>query len=74
MEENYSSDLSLENGIELALKALAEVNEEGLEAEGVGMATIPTETALFAPVDVKEVARYIKKLKLVPKPNKDDKK
>jgi proteasome alpha subunit len=74
LEENYSSDLSLENGIELALKALAEVNEEGLEAEGVGMATIPTETALFAPVDVKEVARYIKKLKLVPKPNKDDKK
>ena len=41
---------------------------------GVGMATIPTETALFAPVDVKEVAKYIKKLKLVPKPNKDDKK
>tara|TARA_A100001037_G_scaffold302821_1_gene335376 strand:- start:22611 stop:23366 length:756 start_codon:yes stop_codon:yes gene_type:complete len=74
LEENYSSDLSLENGIELALKALAEVNEEGLEAEGVGMATIPTETALFAPVDVKEVAKYIKKLKLVPKPNKDDKK
>ena len=74
LEENYSSDLSLENGIELALKALAEVNEDGLEAEGVGMATIPTETALFAPVDVKEVAKYIKKLKLVPKPNKDDKK
>ena len=74
LEEKYSSDLSLENGIELALKALAEVNEDGLEAEGVGMATIPTETALFAPVDTKEVAKYIKKLKLVPKPNKDDKK
>ena len=74
LEENYSSDLSLENGIELALKALAEVNEDGLDAEGVGMATIPTETALFAPVDAKEVAKYIKKLKLVPKPNKDDKK
>ena len=74
LEENYSSDLSLENGIELALKALAEVNEDGLDAEGVGMATIPTETALFAPVDAKEIAKYIKKLKLVPKPNKDDKK
>ncbi len=74
LEEHYSSDLSLESGIELALKSLAEASEEGLDPEGVGVATIPVTTALFSPLDSKEVGKYIKKLKLTAKPPSDDKK
>jgi len=72
LEENYSLDLSLKDGIELALKSLAEVSEDGIESKGVGVATIPIETALFGSLDLKEIGKHIKKLKLAPKKNKDD--
>ena len=46
-EEHYEPDLSLDEGIELALRALASVNEDGLDAAGLGLATIDAETEQY---------------------------
>jgi len=43
-EEHYEPDLSLDGGIELALRALASVTDDGLEAAGLGLATIDVDT------------------------------
>ena len=46
-EEHYEPDLSLEEGIELALRALASVSDDGLEAAGLGLATIDADTEQY---------------------------
>ena len=46
-EEHYEPDLSLDEGIELALRALASVNDDGLEAAGLGLATIDADTEQY---------------------------
>ena len=46
-EEHYEPDLSLEEGIELALRALASVSDDGLEAAGLGLATIDAGTEQY---------------------------
>ncbi|WP_435194498.1 archaeal proteasome endopeptidase complex subunit alpha [Natronomonas sp. EA1] len=43
LEEHYSEDLSTEEAVDLALEALASVNDGSLSPDGVGMATITTE-------------------------------
>ena len=40
LEANYSDDLSLDEGVDLALEALASVNDGGLTPEGIGLATV----------------------------------
>src|SRR6056297_3403129 len=46
LEEHYEDDMSLDDGVELALAALETVSDdEGIEPDGVGLATIPVETA-----------------------------
>ncbi|MFA9517249.1 archaeal proteasome endopeptidase complex subunit alpha [Halopenitus sp. H-Gu1] len=47
LEEEYAEDLSIEEAIGLALEALAQVNEEDLTPEGVGVATIEVEDKVF---------------------------
>jgi proteasome alpha subunit len=74
LEENYSSNLSLTDGIGLALKSLAEVSENGLDPEGVGLALIPTKTESFSTVSSDEISKHIKKLKLLPPSDKNTKK
>ena len=46
-EEHYEPDLSLDGGIELALRALASVTDDGLEADGLGLATIDVDTEQY---------------------------
>jgi len=46
-EEHYEEDLSLDEGIELALRALASVSDDGLEAAGLGLATIDVDTEQY---------------------------
>ncbi|MFQ3476596.1 archaeal proteasome endopeptidase complex subunit alpha [Halonotius sp. F2-221B] len=46
-EEHYEPDLSLDEGIELALRALASVTDDGLEAAGLGLATIDADTEQY---------------------------
>ncbi len=40
LEEHYSDDLTLDAGVDLALEALASVNDGELTPEGIGLATI----------------------------------
>ena len=59
LEEGYEDELGLEDGIELALGALAEANEEGLEPEGVGLATIEAEEPRYVDHDVASIEGYL---------------
>jgi proteasome alpha subunit len=47
LEENYSEDIGIEAAIGLALEALAEVNDDGLTPDGVGVATIEVDDEDF---------------------------
>ena len=57
LETEYSPDLSLDDGISLALAALGEA-EEDLEPEDVEMATIPVETEQFTTLTRDEIAEH----------------
>ncbi|KTG09910.1 proteasome subunit alpha [Haloprofundus marisrubri] len=59
LEENYTEDADLEGGIGLALSALAEANEEGLEPEGVGLATIDVESERYTEHSADEIESYL---------------
>jgi proteasome alpha subunit len=47
LEEHYSAEMDLDEGIDLALAALESVNEEGLSPEGIGVATIDVDSEMF---------------------------
>jgi proteasome alpha subunit len=47
LEEHYSEEMVLDDGIDLALEALASVNDGELAPEGIGIATIDVETERF---------------------------
>jgi len=55
LEEHYEDDLSLDAGVELALRALSEATDELLEPDGLGLATIPVETEQYHQYSVNEV-------------------
>ncbi|MFB6097380.1 MAG: archaeal proteasome endopeptidase complex subunit alpha [Haloferacaceae archaeon] len=66
LEEHYQEDADLEGGVELALKALASVNEDGLEADGVGVATIDAESEEFIELTDDEIEEYLADFDLLP--------
>jgi len=47
LEEHYDEGMTLDDGVDLALEALASVTEDGLAPEGIGVATIDVETETF---------------------------
>jgi len=47
LEEHYDEGMDLDEGVDLALAALASVNEDGLTPEGIGVATVDVETETF---------------------------
>ncbi|QCJ47753.1 MULTISPECIES: archaeal proteasome endopeptidase complex subunit alpha [Haloprofundus] len=66
LEENYTEDADLEGGIGLALSALAESNDEGLEPEGVGLATIDVESEQYTEHSADEIESYLSEHDLTP--------
>jgi proteasome alpha subunit len=66
LEEHYSDDLTLADGIALALEALASVQGDELSPEGVGMATIEVETEAYRELDEDEIEEYLAELELLP--------
>ena len=58
LEENYDEALALDEGVELALRALSEVRD-GLEPNGVGVATVDAETGLFLELSDEEIGEYL---------------
>jgi len=59
LEEHYADDLSLDDGVGLALEALASVNDGVLSPESVGVATVDAETEQFATLDDDEVEGHL---------------
>jgi len=47
LEANYDEAMTLDEGVDLALEALASVTEDGLAPEGIGIATIDVDTEEF---------------------------
>ena len=59
LEDEYEDEIDLEGGIELALSALASVNEDGLTSEGIGVATIGVDEENFQQVSDEEKQDYL---------------
>ncbi|RRJ33625.1 archaeal proteasome endopeptidase complex subunit alpha [Halocatena pleomorpha] len=72
LKEQYQAEMDLEGGIGLALEALASVNEDGLEAEGLGVATIDSETEQYQVLDEDEVESYLDEHDLLPDDTDDE--
>ena len=65
LEEHYDDDLSLEEGIELAFRALGSVNDDSLSPEKIGAATIVSETATFRQLETDELRSYLEEFDLL---------
>jgi proteasome alpha subunit len=66
LEESYTDDLSLDEGVELALKAIASTNEDELAPEGVDVAKVPVEDAVFEELSNDHVESHLAELDLLP--------
>ncbi|EMA17006.1 MULTISPECIES: archaeal proteasome endopeptidase complex subunit alpha [Haloarcula] len=64
LEDEYAEEMDLEAGIELALRALASVNEDGLDATGVDIATIDVETEQFQKLSEEDIAERLEEFEL----------
>ncbi|EMA18850.1 archaeal proteasome endopeptidase complex subunit alpha [Haloarcula argentinensis] len=64
LEEEYAEGMDLEGGIELALRALASVNEDGLDATGVDIATIDVESEQFEKLAEEDIAERLEEFEL----------
>lgn len=65
LKDHYQPEMDLDGGIGLALEALASVSEEGLEADGLGVATIDSETEQYQVLDEAEVESYLEEQDLL---------
>jgi proteasome alpha subunit len=74
LEDHYETGLSLDEGIGLALEALASANDDELTPEGVGVATVSTETELFEELTEDEKETYLKDLDLRASPDEGEEK
>ena len=65
LEEHYTDEMTLDEGIELALASLASVNDDQLRPEGIGVATIDTETEMFHELTEDEREEYLEEFELL---------
>jgi proteasome alpha subunit len=65
LEEHYEEGVDLDGGVDLALSALASVNDGELTPEGIGMATVDIETERFSELDDDEVDSHLAELDLL---------
>ncbi|QDX41592.1 archaeal proteasome endopeptidase complex subunit alpha [Salarchaeum sp. JOR-1] len=59
LEENYQTDLEIDEAVGLALRSLAETHEEGLTASGIGVATVDAESRSFVELTNDEIDEYL---------------
>jgi len=65
LEEHYDEEAELDEGVDLALSALASVNDDGLRPEGIGLATISVEDEQFHEHDIDEREAYLEQFDLL---------
>jgi proteasome alpha subunit len=59
LEEHYEAEMTLDEGVGLALSALASVNDDELSPEGIGVATISVEDELFTELSDAEKSAHL---------------
>ncbi|WP_416839282.1 archaeal proteasome endopeptidase complex subunit alpha [Haloferax sp. DFSO52] len=59
LEDNYRDDLTLEEGIALALEAIASTNEDGIAPDGVDVATVSAESERFVELSNEEIEEHL---------------
>ncbi|MDS0281464.1 archaeal proteasome endopeptidase complex subunit alpha [Haloarcula onubensis] len=72
LEEHYDESMTLSEGVDLALEALASVTEDGLSAEGIGVATIDVETEAFGELSDEEKRTHLEDADLLADPEGDE--
>ena len=72
LEEHYRDDLSLEEGVDLALEALASVNDDELTPEGIGLATVSVGDDGFAQLSDAEIEERLEAAGLLAEADADD--
>ncbi|MXR53094.1 archaeal proteasome endopeptidase complex subunit alpha [Halovenus sp. WSH3] len=65
LEAHYEEGMDLDAGVELALSALASVNDDSLEPEGIGLATISVDDQQFHEHDIDERKAYLEQFELL---------
>ncbi|RXK51954.1 archaeal proteasome endopeptidase complex subunit alpha [Halorientalis pallida] len=61
-EEEYRDDLDLDGGIDLALRGLDTVSDEGIDPEGVALGTIDVETEQYRRHETEEIEQYVEEI------------
>ncbi|MEF8913323.1 archaeal proteasome endopeptidase complex subunit alpha [Natronomonas sp.] len=59
LEEHYREDLTLDEGVGLALEALGSVNDNELRPEGIGLATISVDEEKFTELSDEEIEAHL---------------
>ncbi|RLM59418.1 proteasome endopeptidase complex, archaeal, alpha subunit [Halobellus sp. Atlit-31R] len=72
LEENYDDDLTLDEGVGLALRAIASANDDELTAAGVDVATISADSEAFVELENDEIEPYIVENDLEPSDEDED--
>ncbi|RDI71025.1 archaeal proteasome endopeptidase complex subunit alpha [Halopelagius longus] len=72
LEENYSEEMTLDEGLGLALRAIASTNDDQLDAAGVDVATVSAETEEYVQLTNDEVESYITENDLEPTDEDDE--
>jgi proteasome alpha subunit len=72
LEAEYTDELSLDEGIELALRAIASTNEDELAPEGVDVAKVPTDDAQFVELSNDHIESHLAELDLLPTGEDDE--
>jgi len=72
LEEQYTDDLSLDQGVELALRAIASTNDDELAPEGVDVAKVPAESAAFEELSNDHIETHLAELDLLPDEGAED--
>jgi proteasome alpha subunit len=72
LEEQYTDDLSLDQGVELALRAIASTNDDELAPEGVDVAKVPAEDATFVQLSNDHIETHLAELDLLPDEEAED--
>ncbi len=62
LEEHWTDELGLEDGVDLALRALSRTREEPLEASGMAVAVVETETEAYRELDEAEIGASLEEI------------
>jgi proteasome alpha subunit len=66
LEDHYEAEMDLDSGVGLALEALASANDDELEPEGIGVATISVDDEVFTELSDDDVEAHLEELALLP--------